>query len=244
MSKVIEQPAEPRTALVTGAAGAIGGATATALAEAGFEVAGHDLRPASADLACVLTGNLLQSERQPVIEAEAALGALDILVHCAGGGDGAPFLKLTDEQWAQVVDLNLNAAFGLCQEAARSMVKRGGGVIVLVGSLCGHQAWHGYAHYCSAKAGLEMLAKSIAVELGGDGVRCNTIVPGTIDTPLTDAVVTDAESSQRLIERTPAGRLGTPDEIAKLAVWLAEAPSFLNGASIVIDGGYSIEGTP
>jgi NAD(P)-dependent dehydrogenase (short-subunit alcohol dehydrogenase family) len=229
---------------VTGAAGAIGGATATALAEAGYAVAGHDRRQPSSELQCVLTGDLVGREREAVLEAEAALGGLDVLVHCAGGGDGAPFLEMSEELWAEVVDLNLNVAFGLCQEAARSMIKRSGGVIVLIGSLCGQQAWHGYAHYCAAKAGLEMLAKSVAAELGADGLRCNTIVPGTIDTPLTDAVMEGSESHQRLLERTPAGRLGTPNEVARVAVWLADAPEFLNGASIVIDGGYSIEGTP
>ena len=124
------------------------------------------------------------------------------------------------------------------------MLERDGGTIVLIGSLCGDMAWHGYAHYCAAKAGLEMLGRSIAAELGGQGIRCNTIVPGTINTPLTDEVIGDDLERGRLIDRTPVGRNGEPDEIAAVALWLTSAPGFLNGASITVDGGYAIQGTP
>jgi 3-oxoacyl-[acyl-carrier protein] reductase len=232
-----------RVALVTGAAGGIGSAVVSGLREAGFSVAGHDLRPSDADVS--LEGDLLAGDPRDIVRgAEQALGGLDVLVHCAGGGPGSNILETTDEEWRAVVDLNMNVAFPLCQQAARGMVERGGGSLVLIGSLCGQLAWRGYGHYCAAKAGLEMLGRSFAAELGGRGIRCSTIVPGTIDTPLTDDVFLDEDEPRRLIARTPAGRLGRPEEVAELAVWLATAPSFVNGASFTIDGGYSIEGTP
>lgn len=233
-----------RRVLVTGAAGAIGGAIVERSKSAGATVAGHDRRPAAAaDRA--LVGDLLDGDPRAVVsEAEAAIGDLDALVHCAGESDQADFLDLSDAQWDEVVRLNLSVAFPLCQEAARGMAARGGGAIVLIGSLCGRQAERGFAHYCAAKAGLEMLGRAIAVELGGRGVRCNTIVPGTIDTALTDAVDHGEHARERLLRRTPVGRKGRPDEVAEVAVWLAAAPEFVNGASVVVDGGYSIEATP
>jgi NAD(P)-dependent dehydrogenase (short-subunit alcohol dehydrogenase family) len=238
--------AAARTALVTGAAGGIGGAVVGRLAAAGFAVAGHDRRPPEGPVDHALVGDLLEGDpRQVVLEAEDRLGGgLDALVHCAGGGGGGDLLDLTDADWREVVDLNMNVAFPLCQQAARSMVERGGGALILIGSLCGRQAWRGYAHYCAAKAGLEMLGRALAVELGGRGIRCTTILPGAIDTPLNDAVMTDPDEHARLIARTPAGRLGRPEEVAELAAWLATAPGFLNGASILIDGGYAFEATP
>lgn len=230
--------------LVTGAAGAIGGAIVERFTAAGAIVAGHDRRPAeAADHA--LVGDLTAGDPRDVVRAaEQAIGDLDALVHCAGESGQADFLDLADANWDEVVKLNLSVAFPLCQEAARGMAARGGGAIVLIGSLCGRQAERGFAHYCAAKAGLEMLGRAIAVELGGRGVRCNTIVPGTVDTPLTDAVDHGSGASERLLRRTPVGRLGRPGEIAEIAVWLAGAPGFVNGASVVADGGYSIEATP
>ncbi len=235
---------EHRAALVTGAAGGIGSAVAKALRDAGFEVAGHDLRH-SPGVDRALEGDLLDGDPRDVVRAaEEAIGGLDVLVHCAGGGPGSDVLEMTDAEWREVVDLNMNVAFPLCQQAARGMVERGGGAIVLIGSVCGDLAWRRYAHYCAAKAGLEMLGRSLAAELADRGVRCTTILPGAIDTALHDEVTTDADEAARLLARTPAGRLGRPEEVAQLAVWLATAPGFVNGASFTIDGGYSVEGTP
>lgn len=237
--------ATPAAALVTGAAGGIGGAVVEALSDAGFVVAGHDRRPPVARVDHSLESDLLAGDPRDVVRAaEAAVGGLDLLVHCAGGGPSGDLLELTDAEWREVVDLNMTVAFPLCQEAARGMVARGGGRLILIGSLCGRQAWRGYAHYCVAKAGLEMLGRSLALELASSGVRCNTVIPGTIDTPLNDSVTTDAEEHARLIARTPIGRLGRIEEVAELVAWLATAPDFATGASFTIDGGYSIELTP
>ncbi|MEX1142432.1 MAG: SDR family oxidoreductase [Thermoleophilaceae bacterium] len=237
--------ASGRAALVTGAAGGIGGAVAAALKTAGSTVTAHDRRQPTVAVDHVLVGDLHDGDPRDVVRAaEAAMGRVDVLVHCAGESDQTGFLELTDEQWDAVVKLNLSAAFPLCQQAARGMAERGDGAIVLIGSLCGRQAERGFAHYCAAKAGLEMLGRSIAVELGGRGVRCTTIVPGTIDTPLNDAVARDDQALSRMLARTPVGRIGSADEVADVAVWLAGAPAYVNGASIVVDGGYSIEATP
>jgi NAD(P)-dependent dehydrogenase (short-subunit alcohol dehydrogenase family) len=238
--------ADPATrALVTGAAGAIGGAIVTEFKDAGFAVAGHDRQAPAVVVDHALVGDLLDGDPRAVVrEAEAALGGLDVLAHCAGGGGPAAFLEMTDAEWSEVVQLNMGVAFPLCQEAARGMASRGGGSLILIGSICAAQAWRGYAHYCAAKAGLEMLARAIAVELAGSGVRCSTIVPGPIDTPLNDAVMAADGDLERTVARTPAGRLGKPEEVAALARWLATAPEFLTGASLTIDGGYSIDATP
>jgi 3-oxoacyl-[acyl-carrier protein] reductase len=229
---------------VTGAAGGIGSAVAGALRQEGFEVAGHDVRH-TPGVDHALEGDLLDGDPRDVVRAaREATGGLDVLVHCAGGGGAASLLDMTDSEWRAVVDLNMNVAFPLCQEAARGMVERGGGAIVLIGSVCGNLAWNGYGHYCAAKAGLEMLGRSLAVELADRGLRCTTILPGAIDTPLNDEVSSGPDEAARMLERTPAARLGRADEVAALAVWLATAPAFVNGASFTIDGGYSVQGTP
>jgi len=232
-------------ALVTGAAGAIGSAVARRLVEKGAAVAGHDLKRPVVELDCVLQGDLVTEEpREVVRDAASSLGGLDLLVHCVGGAAPTSFLEISDEEWRAVLDLNLFTAFAVSQAAARTMLAAGGGTIVLFGSLTGRQGWDEHAHYCAAKAGIDALARSIAIELGGRGIRCNSVVPGTIDSPMTDHTGLSAEQLARLQQRTPVGRMGTPAEIAEIVVWLAEAPAFLNGESVVVDGGYSIEGTP
>lgn len=239
---------EPRTsgALVTGAAGAIGSEVVRAFSRTGYRVVGHDLREQPRGLAdSWVQGEIAgMSGREAVREAHRRLGRLNILIHCAGGADPRPLLELSDAEWDEVLELNGSATFRVSQEAARYMVEHGGGVIVIVSSLCGRLAWQGFAHYCAAKAATDMICRSLAVELGPFGVRVNAVVPGTVDTPLTDRVGLDEDARRRLLARTPARRIATPEEIAEVALWLASAPTFLTGETIVVDGGYSIEGTP
>jgi NAD(P)-dependent dehydrogenase (short-subunit alcohol dehydrogenase family) len=167
-----------------------------------------------------------------------------VVVHCAGGADPAPFLALDDETWDAALELNGSATFRLVQEAARCMVGRPGRIIV-ISSLCSQLAWAGFAHYCAAKAATDMIVKAAALELAEAGVQINAILPGTIRSQLTERVGMHAADRQRLIARTPAKRLGQPDEVAEIVAWLAtSAPPFLTGATIVADGGYGINATP
>jgi 3-oxoacyl-[acyl-carrier protein] reductase len=235
------------TALVTGAAGAIGHEVVRQLSTAGFAVAGHDLIEPQDQLgARWLNGDIQGAEgREAVHIAAEMLGSLDVVVHCAGGADPMPFLQIDDATWNEALELNCSVTFRVCQEAARLMHIAGGGRLIVISSLCARVAWRGFAHYCSAKAATDMICRSMAVELAPLGITVNAILPGTIATPLTARVGMSAADEERLVARTPAGRMGTPDEIARVVCWLAsEAPSFLTGESLIVDGGYGIEGTP
>ena len=235
------------TALVTGAAGAIGGQVAQSLTQHGYLVACHDLqRPAAPEVGDYwFRGDISRDGGRDMIRDVAeTLGYLDVVAHCAGGADPTPFLEISDDEWDEVMEVNGSATFRICQEAAKVMAAQGGGSIVVVSSLCARLAWRGFAHYCSAKAASEMLCRAMAIELASDGIRVNAVLPGTIDTPLTSRVGLDADEAARLIARTPVGRMGTAEEIAEAVIWLALAPSFVTGTSMIIDGGYGVDGTP
>jgi 3-oxoacyl-[acyl-carrier protein] reductase len=237
---------ERQTALVTGAAGAIGSQVVRTLTTLGFHIAAHDRAEPSEPLGAFwLQGEITgKSGRAAVREAHERLGHLDVLIHCAGGADRHPFLDMTDTAWDEVLELNGSATFRVCQEAARAMATHGGRIVV-ISSLCARLAWDGFSHYCAAKAATEILCRSMAVELGPHGITVNAILPGTIRTPMTDHVGMDSEDIVRLENRTPLARMGTPEEVAAVVGWLArDAPQFLTGESLVVDGGYSIEGTP
>jgi 3-oxoacyl-[acyl-carrier protein] reductase len=238
---------ERRGALVTGAAGAIGGAVARRLTARGLIVVCHD-RVTAPDtygdhwLRGDISGD---GARSAIREAEAALSTLDVVAHCAGGADPTPFLEIEDAEWDAVLELNGSATFRLVQEAARVMAPRARGRVVVVSSLCAQLAWSGFGHYCAAKAATDMVIKAAAAELGPLGLQINAVLPGTIRTPLTDRVGMDTDAEARLRRRTPLGRLGEAEEIAETVSWLAcDAPDFLTGAQIVVDGGYGIDATP
>ena len=235
------------TALVTGAAGAIGGQVARLLAQRGYIVACHDQQqPAAPEVGDHWFRGDISGDggRDMIRDVAATLGHLDVVAHCAGGADPTPFVEISDEQWDKVMEVNGSATFRICQEAAKVMASHGGGSIVVVSSLCARLAWRGFAHYCSAKAATEMLCRAMAIELASLGIRVNVVLPGTVDTPLTSRVGLDPDATARLVARTPVGRMGTAEEIAEAVIWLALAPSFVTGTSMIIDGGYSVEGTP
>jgi NAD(P)-dependent dehydrogenase (short-subunit alcohol dehydrogenase family) len=234
------------TVLVTGAAGAIGGAVVRQFVRAGYRVACHDqVDPATRSGEVWLRGDIVgQGGRDMVREAYDRLGRLEVVVHCAGGADPRPLLDISDAEWDEIMELNGSVTFRVCQEAARLMVGLGRGTIIVISSLCARMAERGFAHYCSAKAATEMLCKSMAVELAPYGIQVNAVLPGTIDTPLTDRVGLDESARSRLIARTPMRRMGLPEEIADVVFWLASAPPFLTGESVIVDGGYSIDITP
>jgi NAD(P)-dependent dehydrogenase (short-subunit alcohol dehydrogenase family) len=249
---------QDRIALVTGAGRGIGQAIAEALAVAGAQVAVNDVRPGAAQ---TVAASLQQNGRRalavpgdvsdaPAVRRmmEAVLGAwgrLDILVNNAGVETAAPFLDLAESDFDRVLAVDLKAIFLCSQAAARAMRATGGGCIVNITSLCGQQVWSGYSHYCAAKAGADMLTKAMAAELAPHGIRVNAVAPGTIDTEMSRADLAAPGAPGWVVRRTPAGRLGQPEDVAQAVVFLvSDAAAYVVGEVLTVDGGYRLLGDP
>lgn len=239
-----------RTAVVTGGARGIGRAIAFALAGAGaaVTVADRDREAAEATAAALrersasASALVLDVTRAADVEAAAAAGAVDILVNNAGLVSNAPALDTTDADWRRVLDVDLDAVFWCSRAYGRGMVERGRGAIVNVGSMAGEIVVHpqGQPAYNAAKAAVAMLTKSLAAEWARSGVRVNAVAPGYTATELTLLGRTKPEWFQTWLDRTPMGRLGEPDEIAAVALFLAsDAASFMTGSIVTVDGGYT-----
>ncbi len=163
-------------------------------------------------------------------------GPLDVAVNCAGVG----FLGAVDEhpvdRWRAVLDVCLTGTFLALKHEARAMLDHGGGAIVNISSISGRQVSEGMAAYCSAKAGVDMLTRVAAVELGPRGIRVNAIAPGFVETPMT--APTQAKSRQAFLDAIPLGRAGQPVDIASAALFLvSEEAAWVNGETVVVDGG-------
>ena len=176
-------------------------------------------------------------------DAADAHGGLDVLVNNAANSPPRPVAldKLSDEHWAEVIDTNLTACVFLSRAAARLMIPRGSGRIIMISSLRSVAARPNISIYSAAKAGLNGLTWALAVELGPRGITCNAIAPGFIATEATDRLRENPEQDSYVTERTPLGRWGRPEEIGSVAVFLAsEAASFVNGHVLFVDGGKTI----
>lgn len=251
-----------KTAIVTGAALGIGQAIARRLAEAGATVviADVNIEAAQATAAAIVERGgqalALRADASSAADAQSTVrqaaerfGHLDILVNNAGIFPFTPVLELTEAQWDRVLDLNLKGAFFFAQAAARQMVAQGtgrGGAIVNVASVDGLHPTGYLAHYDASKAGLIMVTKSLAKELGPHGIRVNAIAPGGIQTPGVAAAAASVpqqeaggEQATDAMTHIPLGRIGQPDEIATVALFLASpAASYMTGSVVVADGGY------
>jgi 3-oxoacyl-[acyl-carrier protein] reductase len=238
-----------QAALVTGSSGGIGGAIARALYAAGAAVTlagrrrealatlaaglGERAHIAVADLADPAAADHL------VKEAEAAMGRVDILVNNAGLTRDALTLRLKDEDWQAVVDIDLTAAFRLTRAALRGMVRRRHGRIVAITSIVGLTGNPGQANYAAAKAGLAAMTKSIAAEVAARGITVNCVAPGLIATAMTEALG-DAQR-ERLAAAIPAGRIGTPEDVAAAVVYLASAEAaYVTGQTLHVNGGMAM----
>ncbi|MBL3568466.1 3-oxoacyl-[acyl-carrier-protein] reductase [Rhodovulum sulfidophilum] len=235
-----------KTALVTGASGGIGGAIARGLHAQGATVGLSGTREAplaelAADLgerAHVLPCNLSDPEAVEALPKAAAeaMGGLDILVNNAGITRDMLFMRLKDEDWQSVLDVNLTAAMRLCRGAMRGMMKARWGRIVNITSVVGTTGNPGQANYCAAKAGLVGLSKSLAHELASRGVTVNCVAPGFIETAMTDKLTGDQKSG--ILGAVPMGRMGTPEEIAAAVVYLASPEAgYVTGATVHVNGG-------
>ncbi len=240
---------EGKTALVTGASGGIGGAIAKALHGAGATVAlsGTRVEPLEAlaaelgDRAHVLPCNLSDSDAVEALPKQAieAMGGLDILVNNAGITRDNLFMRMKDEDWDAVININLTSTMRLCRGVMRPMMKARWGRIINISSIVATTGNPGQANYTAAKAGMIAMGKSIAQEVASRGITVNAVAPGFIATPMTDALNDDQKDV--INKQIPAGRMGTPEEIAAAVLYLAsEEAGYVTGATLHVNGGMSM----
>ncbi len=235
-----------KNALVTGASGGIGGAIARALHGQGATVVLAGTREAAlkvlaaelGERAHILTADLSQpAEADRLIkEAEAKLGQIDILINNAGITRDGLALRMRDEDWQAVLEVNLTAGFRLIRAALRGMLRRRHGRIVSITSLAGVTGNPGQANYAASKAALIGMSKAIAAEVAARGITVNCIAPGFITTAMTEKLTDDQR--ERGTAAIPMGRFGTPDEIGAAAVYLASAEAgYVTGQTLHVNGG-------
>ncbi len=238
-----------KTALVTGASGGIGAAIARALHAQGATVTLSGTRQGALDELAgelgsrvhVVTANL--SDRASVDAlvpaAEAAMGSLDILVNNAGITKDNLFLRMKDEEWEQVLTVNLTASFVLTRAAIKGMMKRRYGRIVGITSIVGVTGNPGQGNYAASKAGLIGMSKSLAAEVSSRNITVNCVAPGFIETAMTD--VLNDKQRESILGSVPAGRLGTGAEIASAVVYLASAEAaYVTGQTLHVNGGMAM----
>jgi 2-deoxy-D-gluconate 3-dehydrogenase len=241
-------------ALVTGGNGGIGRGIALGLASAGADVviAARDAAKTRAVVAevealgrravGVACDVLVRADVEAAVEAaRAAFGRLDILVSNAGVAGGGPPESLSEATWDRVVDTNLKAVF-VCAQLAHALLKAGGrGKVINIGSEYSLFGSPTVLPYAASKGGVVQLTKSLAAAWASDGIQVNAIIPGWITTDMTAGVKRNEAFYRGIIERTPSGRFGEPEELAGAAIFLAShASDFITGQSVVVDGGYSI----
>ncbi len=238
-----------KNALVTGASGGIGAAIAKALHGAGATVAlsGTRIEPLNAlaaelgDRAHVLACNLSDAEAVDALQKQAVevMGSLDILVNNAGVTKDNLFMRMSDDDWASVVNINLTSTMRLCRGAIRGMMKARWGRIINVSSVVGTTGNPGQANYAASKAGMVGMSKSIAAEVASRGITVNCIAPGFIATAMTDKL-SDAQKSG-ILAAIPAGRMGEADEIAAAALYLASIEAaYVTGQTLHVNGGMAM----
>lgn len=250
---------EGRTVLVTGAAGDIGAAAAAAFAKAGANLVVTDRRADALDAVAavlredgtdVLAHACDQSDPAAVDGLFAAIasqaGRLDAAFLNAGYGRYGALIDTPFELWRKHVDVNLNGGFLMAQGAARLMRQSGrGGAILFTASTAATHICDMLGAYAASKAGVRMLARSLASELGVWRIRVNLVLPGVIETAMTQSLIDDPAVRADAISNTPVGRLGKPEDIARLAVFLcSDAAGYVTGAEVLADGGQTLHGYP
>ncbi|MGF6860048.1 3-oxoacyl-[acyl-carrier protein] reductase [Rhodobacteraceae bacterium MBR-64] len=238
-----------KAALITGASGGIGGAIARALHGAGALVALSGTREAplealAAELgagAFVLPCDLSDKDAVEGLPKRAieVLGAVDILVNNAGITRDQLFMRMSDDDWQSVLDVNLTAVMRLSRGVVRGMMKARWGRIVNITSVVGATGNPGQANYVAAKAGLTGMTKSLAAELASRGITANAVAPGFIETAMTEKL--NDEQRTRILGQVPAGRMGTGDEVAAAVLYLASREAgYVTGATVHVNGGMAM----
>ena len=238
-----------KTALVTGASGGIGEAVARALHAQGATVVLHGTRAEKLDAlqkdlgarAFALAVDL--SDRDAVaglVDAASALaGPISILVNNAGITRDGLLMRMKDDDWDSVLEVNMTASMSLCRAAMRGMMKARTGRIISISSVVGVTGNAGQTNYAASKAGMIGFSKSLAAEVASRGLTVNVVAPGFIETPMTD--VLDESQKSALLTRVPAGRLGHADEIAATVAFLAsDEAAYITGATLHVNGGMAM----
>jgi 3-oxoacyl-[acyl-carrier protein] reductase len=238
-----------KNALITGASGGIGGEIAKALHAAGATVAisGTRLEPLEAlaaelgDRVHVLTCNLSDPDAVEALPKAAAetMGSVDILVNNAGITRDNLFMRMSDDEWNSVLDVNLTATMRLCRGVLRGMMKSRWGRIVNISSVVGTTGNPGQGNYAASKAGMIGMSKSLAYEVASRGITVNAIAPGFITTAMTDKLNDDQKS--KILTQVPAGRMGDAAEIAAAVLYLAsQEAGYVTGATLHVNGGMAM----
>ena len=237
-----------KNVLLTGASGGIGGAIAHALHDAGATVAlsGTRVEPleklaAELERAHVLPCNLSDADAVNALPKQAveAMGSVDILVNNAGITRDNIFMRMSEEEWSSVLEVNLTSTMRLCKGVIRGMMKARWGRIINISSVVGATGNPGQANYAASKAGMVGMSKSIAYEVASRGITVNCIAPGFITTPMTEQLTDDQKSS--ILNNVPAGRMGEADEIGAAVLYLASPEAaYLTGTTLHVNGGMAM----
>ena len=238
-----------KNALITGASGGIGGEIAKALHAAGATVAISGTRQGPLDeLAAelgdrvhVLTCNLADADAVEALpkQAVAAMGSVDILVNNAGITRDNLFMRMSDDEWNSVLDVNLTATMRLCRGVLRGMMKARWGRIVNISSVVGTTGNPGQGNYAASKAGMIGMSKSLAYEVASRGITVNAVAPGFIQTAMTDKLNDDQKSN--ILTQIPAGRMGQPGDIAAAVLYLAsDQAGYMTGSTLHVNGGMAM----
>ncbi len=245
-----------RTAVVVGGTSGIGRAMARGLAEAGADVVATGRR---ADLVETVAAEIEQRGRRTLRQtadvsdraslvalrdrAVAELGAVDIVINCAGRTKRAPTLTFDEAEWQAILETNLTGTLRACQVFGEGMIARGYGRIINIASLSTFVALYEVAAYAASKAAVASLTKSLAIEWAAHGVTVNAIAPGLFRTELNAALLDGTDRGREFLMRSPMKRFGKLEELVAAAVFLAsEGASFVNGEVLVVDGGFLASG--
>jgi len=244
-----------KVAIITGARRGMGKSHALKLAKVGAKVVVSDISQEE----CQLVVDEIKKEKGEAIAVKcdatkkeevdnmikAAVdkwGKVDILVNNAGICQFKPFLELTEEEWDRTLNINLKGYFLCAQAAAKEMAKQKSGVIINIASVAMGQQGIGFpniVHYCASKGGIVGMTEALAVELAPYNIRVNAISPGMIETPMIDPVKQDPKIMEAMLARVPMRRVGKPEEVSNLVLFLAsDASSYMTGSTVVIDGGW------
>lgn len=244
-----------KVVIITGARRGMGRSHALTLAKAGAKVVVSDIsqedcqkvveeieKKGGEALAVKCDVSKKEEVDEMVKKTVKKFGKVDILINNAGICQFKPFLELTEEEWDRTLDINLKGYFLCAQACAKEMAKQKSGVIVNIASVAMGQQGIGFpdiTHYCASKGGIAGMTEALAVELAPYNIRVNAISPGMIETPMIDSVKADPKTMEAMLDRVPMHRVGKPEEVSKLVLFLAsDESSYMTGSIVVIDGGW------